>query len=428
LNKLAVGRGAFLRLLSGAIAVQIIMSAANFAVGLLLIRRTAEAQYGYYVLIATGVLLSTTVQGSFIQPPMVIRLTRSDLADRANLIGGLMRDQARITPLIAVGTVLFALVLQFTGRLTWSLASILACGTLAVIAALRREFFRMVLFAYRRPNDVLRSDIVYCTLLVLGAFLATLTPLPAAVVALAMAVACSVGAHLLSTALWRFEPWNRDAPGGMLRELAPQGAWSAFGGSVHWLFAQGYNYLVAGTLDVTAVAALAATRLLIMPVGLLSTGINTLMLPTVSRWSHDHRATTVLRRLSFFATGLAALAGCYLLVMWLGRDWIFVHLLKKDFVNRDQLLLLWSAIALVTAFRDQIYYFLVTRARFRLTSFVTLASALLSFSVSLLAMRHYGVVGALIGLLAGETFNVAGIIFFSVREARNAPDALAKAP
>jgi O-antigen/teichoic acid export membrane protein len=264
-------------------------------------------------------------------------------------------------------------------------------------------------------------------MLVAGAFLATLSPMPAAVVAMTLALSCLVGAALLSKALWHHAPWNRQAPRGMLREIAPQGAWSGFGGGVHWLFSQGYNYVVAGTLDVTAVAALAATRLMVMPVGLLSTGIGTLMLPTVSKWTHEHTAMKVLKRLSLFATGLAALAACYLVFMLLMSDWIFVHLFKKDFAQRDLLLLVWSAVALVTAFRDQLYYFLVTRARFRLTASITSASALVALVVSILALRQFGVIGALVGLLAGELFNVVGIVIFSLREARRMPTELAKA-
>jgi len=413
-----LGRGAFLRLLSGAIAVQVLMSAANFIVGLLLIRRTAEQQYGYYVLITTATLLLMIIQGAFIQPPMIIRLTRSDETGRANLIGGLIRDQIRFIPLIAVIPAVFAIGLQLTGRLTLPLVAILLCGTAAIVATLRREFFRMVLFAYRRPNAILRSDFVYCLLLVVGAFLSTLTPLPAAAVALTTAVSALVGASLLSKELWAHAPWNRRAPTGMLREIAPQGAWSAFGGGVHWLFSQGYNYLVAGTLDVTAVAAIAATRLLVMPVSLLSTGINSLMLPTVSKWTHDLHAMTVLKRLALFATGLALAAGLYLLVMWLGRDWIFTHVLKKHFVDRDRLLATWCAIALVSSLRDQIYYFLVSRARFRLTSSITLMSAMVALTVSLVAMQRYGVIGALFGVLAGEVFNLAFVVYFSIREAR----------
>ena len=46
------------------------LSAANFAVGLLLVRRSTDMQYGYYVLVTTAVLFATTFpQGAFIQPP-----------------------------------------------------------------------------------------------------------------------------------------------------------------------------------------------------------------------------------------------------------------------------------------------------------------------------------------------------------------------
>ncbi len=421
MEKQSGGRNAFVKMLSGNIAVQAILSASNFIVGLFLVRRTSDAQYGYYVLISTSVLLSTTLQGAFIQPPMVIRLTRSNLEERGNLIGGLIRDQVRLLPLVALAAILTATVLGFRGKLGVPLAAILFGGTAAVLAALRREFFRMVLFAYRRPHDVLKADFVYCAILVVGAYCATLSPFPAAIAALTLALASLVGSQLLSRALWRHEPWNRTAPGGILREILPQGGWSAFGGGVHWLFSQGYNYLVAGTLDVTAVAALAATRLLVMPVGLLSTGIGTFLLPTVSKWSTDHSAIKVLKRLSFFASGLVVMAGLYIAVMWFARIWIFEDLLKKTFAQRDELLLTWSAIALVTAFRDQIYYFLVTRARFRLTSTITLVSAIVSLSTSLLAMHALGVIGALVGLLVGEAFNVVGIIFFSVREAQKSP-------
>jgi O-antigen/teichoic acid export membrane protein len=313
------------------------------------------------------------------------------------------------------------IVLRLAGQLSMSLAVILLVGTAAVVTALRREFFRMVLFAYRCPNDVLKSDFVYCVLLVAGAYLATLTAMSAACAALTLSIAALVGSALLSKALWRHEAWNPQAPTGTLRKIAPQGAWSSFGGGVHWLFSQGYNYLVAGALDVTAVAAIAATRLLVMPVSLLSNGIGSLMLPTVSRWTNQHGARKVFGRLVLFAAGLAATSSIYLLIMWLFRDWIFVHVLKRNFAHRDLLLGVWLIIALVMVVRDQLLYFLVTRAHFRLTASITLFSAIVSFAVSLVAMRQLGVVGALLGLLTGEVLNVAGIVYFSVREARQAP-------
>jgi O-antigen/teichoic acid export membrane protein len=242
--------------------------------------------------------------------------------------------------------------------------------------------------------------------------------MPTATAALTMALSATICAPLLAKAVWRHEPWNTKAPSGILLSIAPIGAWSVLGGATHWLFSQGYNYVVAWRLDVAAVAALAATRLLVMPVNLLSTGIGSLMLPTVSRWMHDLRPTAVLKRGVFAALGVAGIACCYLIVMWLFRGWIFSNLLRRNFPNRDSLLLLWCLIAIVMVFRDQLLYFLVVRTRFQNIATLTLISAVIAISGSLISIYKFGAEGALIGLLAGELFNVCGIVFLSIRELR----------
>lgn len=417
-------RWVFVRMLSGAVAVQALISASNFAVGLLLVRRTSPAQYGYYVLITAAVLLATALQSSFIQPPMVIRLTRSTPSERSDLIGGLYKDQRRLILYAAALIGAAVAVLGLGRRISWPQFAILASGAAAVIAALRREFFRMVLFAYRRPEDVLRSDFFYCILLIVGAFAATFAPLPAATAALALALAALLGGSLLGRNLWRHEPWSRRVPSGTLQQIAPDGAWSAFGGGVHWLFSQGYSYLVAAVINVTAVAALSATKLFVMPVALLSVGIGTLMLPTASRWNNHHPAIPVLGRLALFAIGLDALASIYFLAVWFARGWIFSHVLKRHFAQGDLLLLLWFAIALVTVFRDQLLYFLTTRSRFKATSLLTLASAAVSLTMSFILLREFGTVGASVGLLIGEVFNTIGILVLSLHEAMRAPNSL----
>ena len=90
------------------------------------------------------------------------------------------------------------------------------------------------------------------------------------------------------------------------------------------------------------------------------------------------------------SSGLAAAVSVYLLIAWLARDWIFDNILKKHFEHRDLLLAVWCAIAVVTVFRDQLLHFLAARAKFRATSTLTFSSALLSFSVSFVAMQSLG--------------------------------------
>jgi O-antigen/teichoic acid export membrane protein len=417
-------RGGFVRMFGSAVITQAMLSAANLLVGLILIRRTTEAQYGYYVLVGNAISLLSGLQNAFIQPAMVTRMTRLDAAGRRDLIGGLFREQRALLPLFALLATGVTALLWAGGRLSAGTGIVMLAAGIAIAAALFREFFRMVLLGYRRPGEVFRADAVYAVLLVAGAAAATLAPWQASAAVVALGAAAVIGGLLLARALWRHEAWNIGGARGILLEIAPLATWSAAGAAIHWTFSQGYNYLVAGTLSVSAVTAIAGTRLLLMPINLLSTGIGTLMLPTTANWLLHHKSRRVFDRLLLVAAGIALMSVIYIGIMWLMRDWIFTHILKKSFAQRDLLLALWSVAFVLMACRDQLLYLLAARGRFRSLAALTLASALLSLTVSYLCMRHIGVVGALYGILAGEVFNVAGIVILSYRESRHVGPAL----
>jgi O-antigen/teichoic acid export membrane protein len=417
--KIGGRRFAFVRMLSSGLTMQALVSIGSFVVGLILIRRTKDAEYGYYVLVTNALLLLATLQIAFIQPPLVTRLARLDAAGRAAFVGGLYRNLRRIWPSLTLATAVVALLLRvFQVIGNHMLLLVLAAGG-ALLATLYREFFRVVLLAYRRPHSVLAADAVYVALLVCGAWLASLGTLAAALAALTLGLSALVGGRLCSGSLWRFEPWNIGGSRGVLAEIAPLALWSTGGAAVHWLFSQGYSYVVAGTLDVTAVAAIAAMRLLVMPVNLLSTGLGSIMLPAISAWLNTESARKVFGRQIMFSLGLASLALGYFGLVWWLRDPIFIHVLKRHSPSFDVLLLLWSAVALLMLFRDQLIYLLVVRGRFRPLAGLTLMSAVLALVLSYAAMREYGVAGALVGVLLGETLNVVGILILCVRETRD---------
>ncbi len=159
-----------------------------------------------------------------------------------------------------------------------------------------------------------------------------------------------------------------------------------------------------------------------MPINLLSTGLGTMMLPTAAAWLHTYGAPRVLQRMIAIAVGLAAAAVCYFAVVWLLRDWLFVHVLKKSFPQRDSLLLMWFTVGLATLLRDQLLYLLTVRGRFRLMSTLTLVSALVSFAISSTASCAMAC-SARFGVLGGELLNVAGLIVLSAIESRRHPAA-----
>jgi O-antigen/teichoic acid export membrane protein len=410
---------AFVRLLSSAVVSQALLSAASFSIGLILIRNATDVQYGYYILASNAIILLVSLQNAFFNPPLAIRINRLDRLGRGELVGGLYREQRRLLPALGAIAVVIALGLWQAHVLDNHTGPLVLVTVLASLALLHREYFRMVLFAHRRPYDVLRTDIFYVVLMVLGVFVATMTSTPAVSAIFTLSLAAMVSGILLSQTLHRHEPWTTEGTQGILREIAPLAVWSTAGAAIHWTFSQGYIYLVAGTLDVTAVAAIAATRLLLMPVNLLSTGIGSLMLPLAAGWLHQHGALVLLRRLTLLALSLAAATLCYFAILWYLRDWIFSVLLKKQFAQRDELLMLWGAIFLVIVIRDQLIYLLAAQGRFRVMTLLTFVSAVISLAASYWGMLQFGVAGALVGILIGELINVTGIVMLSFRETRH---------
>lgn len=408
------------RLFGSSIADQAMLSAANFGVGLILIRYAAEAQYGYYILAFNTMMLLTTLQGTFIGTPMVIRLPGLDQAARRQWMGSLLRDQKWLG---AAGGAL-ALVVALAG---WAVGLFDGESTLVVVAAiglvlaaLYREYLRGILLMYHRPQQVLGADAIYVAVLLAGCALAVRTPVAAAGALLAGTMAALACASVLRRVL--ANDIERDAAPGRLREIARMGFWAASGGVIYWLFNQGYNFLTAATLDLAAVAALAASRLTLMPINLLLAGMQKQLTPLASDWMHGMGARRTLRRLMLFSLALALFTLLYGAVIWLLRDWIFLDLMRKDFPQRDLLLVLWIGLFVLMVIREPIMMVPLLRQRFRALSAATLVCALIALAISYVGMLQLGPVGAVIGILTGEACYGLAVIVMAWREVRRDDD------
>ncbi len=398
------------------IANQIVLSAASFAAGLILIRLTDNTQYGYYVLITSTVPLLAQLQQAFLAPELNRNITHSDTRDRSDLVTSLYKGQRVLLVTILIATLLLVGVLNLDQRLGKSDSLVLLSGTVAATAWLYRDFFRMLQNAYRQPAAVLQSDLLFVTIMVTGVFTAARLVNAAALSALAISAACLASGFLLYRRYTQTTGWSDASSLGLWAKTMKKGVWSALGCAVHWCFSQGYAYLVAAMLSVSALASISATRLTLMPLGLIGVGISSQMLPMSTLWLKNHGARGLAVRLLLFSSALAALGLIYISGLWLCRDWLFQTILKKDFPNRDYLLIAWSATFLVTMIRDQILYIHVAQHRFRILFVLTLVSAIVGLSVCYFAVERHGEIGGPIGLLSGELTYIFGIAMMTMHD------------
>lgn len=418
----AGGRGRGLRLFSSAVIDQAILSAANFLVGLLLIRHASDQDYGHYVLGFTALLLLTGLQNAYIGGPLSVLAPRQTPEHRQQMLATLYRQSGRWIVRCALLLALLGALAGFLGWLAPLNAVLLTVYAATAATALDREYLRSGLMIYERPEAVLRADLAYVALLVLGAGAAARFATPAAPWAFAaMALAALVGAGLARRALGATPGLQGPELPGLWRQLAPLGGWAMLGCLVHWSFSQGYNYVVAGTLDLVAVAAINAVRLLMMPANLMVSGIKQLLLPMAARWHQDQGFDPMLRRLALIAALIAGLTLAYFGLLWLLRDWVFLELLRKPVADRDRMLLLWMLVFLLAGVRDLLMTAVLVRERFRQMTWLSAVSALLALIACWQGMQLYGVGGAIIGLLLGELLNLIGVAWLIGRERRRTP-------
>lgn len=412
-------RGAAARLMGSTVLSQAFLSAGSFLVAFLLLRQLGPETYGYYVLVSVTVILFASLQGAFFQTPLVLMMARASPAQRPSLVGGVMRARTRLVYGLAAVVLGLDVLAWAGGLIAEERALLVLVAGVTTVAVLHREFCKGVLLVHHRAGDVLRGDLVYAVLLVGLSIVATLLPRPTVWAVAGMGLAALVSGQLLGRALWRFEAWDRaGSVDAVKQQISTQGGWAVLGAAVHWSFSQGYTYLVAALLDVRAVAAIAATRLLLTPINLLSSGVTQSVYPLVSRWHEEVGLGVVLRRLLWITVVLLGLGLLYAVGVWLLQGWFFEDVLKKAILDRDALLLLWSAVFIVMLVRDQICCFLVVRSRLRSMSQFTVVCSVFALLAIWFAVPRWGAEGAVAGILAGETLNLLGMLALSYQEVR----------
>jgi len=213
---------------------QVILAAANFAVTLILLRYASNDQYGCYVLVSSGVLILTSLQGSLIGPAMVNRLAQLGLEGRAELVGGLYAGQRRMLPRVFAFGAAFIVILWFSHRLDSATSCLALVALMSGWTGLYRQFFRMVSNAYRSATASLCGDLAYAALLLGGALIAITTPTPAIVTLIFMSLG-SIGSGLVNSRLqWRTERWTIRASPQVWRGIVKVGIWPAAGTVAFW--------------------------------------------------------------------------------------------------------------------------------------------------------------------------------------------------
>jgi O-antigen/teichoic acid export membrane protein len=406
-------------LFGAAVLDQIVLSGANFLASFLLIRRTSDADYGLFVLVQAALALLVSAQSAWLTGPLTLVVLKKPADRRREMVGAANRSQSRNLRLVAailmvVPGAMFLLDIEGV-----RVCAVSAIGILAGWAALRRDFIRSALLMYRRPHAVFGADLFYVTTLLSGVAYAAYGPGPAAIWAVAaLTVSAWCGTQAANREFARDPGWGSGDAAPVWREIRTIGIWTTIGALFYWLFAQSYNYVLATRLDLSAVAAVNAVRLLIMPTMVLTIGVTSMLIPLSASWLGEISLSKLLRRLLVILAVIALLDLAYIAFVWFLRDWMTRVALHKTIANRDRLLVLWAAVALIALLRDMLTCALFALGTQRSMAWLIGASAAVALSVMWTGLDRWGPPAVLIGQIAGESVNVLGLLVLLNRSYR----------
>ncbi len=413
-------RGGLIKQFSTTVVDQVVLSAANFIVGLLLIRRTSDADYGMFVLVQSAIMLLISGQMAWLSSPLAVLAPGKPAALRRLMVGSVESSQRRFLSGAAIAALAVPAIGFFLHFWTGLETMVVVLGIAASWAALQREYLRGVLLIYGRPQAMLRADVINVAVLLIGALIAVYGPKPAVLWAVAALIASALsGMAAARRSLARDPGFASGDSAPFWREMRPLAVWATIGAMTYWIYNQSYNYVLASRIDLTAVADVNAARLLLMPTIVLTVGVKTLLVPTAASWLAESSVGRLIRKLLLFATGIALIDVVYCIGLWIFRDVASHDLMHKNIANRDMLLILWALLSLIALYRDLLQTGLFALRKFRSLAGVTALSAAASLTIMWLGIKDWGPAAALIGQVAGESINLGGVVVLLAVAYRN---------
>lgn len=387
-----------------AVADQVWLSMLNFSISLAFIWGASKTEYGYYILLMAPLLLVQSIQSAIVNSPLATFLPAAAESDKPNLRNTAVSLQIYLA--LVCGVLGAAGLLIYGQAAELHVEGLLLAGfVLAIIGIIARESQRSFAYVQGQGVRAFAGDLVYGMVLLAGIALALAgDQLSAGLVLLLTGIAGLV--PLLSRAAGFHGLQTHAEP---MRQFWSCGRWALPSVVVTWISLSSYPYFAEHALGLAAVADIGASRLFLMPIGLMMTAWSNWYRPRISGWlaSGNVDAVAQITRRSLLAGWvlLATLAGLLAFAYP-----IVEPLLGEQYQGLQPLVLMWLLYFAISLARTVYMATLMTDARgYKILHHITWIALALSLPGFVL-LSHNGALWVVGVLCAVELMQTALVI------------------
>ncbi|MBV61965.1 MAG: hypothetical protein CMH65_11785 [Nevskiales bacterium] len=394
-------------LLSGAIISlvdQAMLSATNFAIGLLFIRLASKSDYGLYAQFFGILMLSQALQNAVSNAPLISLGPKLRQRRRRSLSAHLLKLQSLISALAAVIAVVAVSLLSGMLSIPELTATVGYGFGVALLGQWLREYVRNYHFCLFRPGLALITDMIYSVCVATGLLAAALGGVFGTETVLVTLGVAGLISGLAGLVLLGPKPITRSH--GRARPALGRAwdvsRWTLPSVFLSWVSNNTFAFVVAAIIGLAAAADISAARLLLMPAGLCLTAWTKVFAPRMSKWWGQGERDKIRQLAQYSGVGLITLIVGYTAVLLIAFPLLEGLLLGDRYSTASGLIPLWALFFCVNAARGIGTSVLVGAERFRDLFLFGIAGTVVSLLASIAGTWALGTGGAVIGLTLGE--------------------------
>lgn len=404
---------------------QAMLSAFNFFLGVLLIKRVEQHEYGLYVLATSFVLLVVGVQNALVTTQLTVIAPKKPRSEQREFAAALAFGQFIYWLPAAITAGGLLLLLGHFAAIPADLNRVLFIGVFTALGTLVREFARGYYFHRMNPAAVFRVDSTYLAVALLMIGAAVFLPLPYLHIwALAIVGFSAVAAATFDVfRIGRAAPLSNKRIFSAIRECWVNGKWALLGVFVTWLQTQCYVFLIVTLLGADEMAVTHSARLMLMPVALLNMSFSMIFR---AKWAHDwhgERPKKVFSSAIALFLAVASTIVVYSSLLLVFQEHIIGLVFRREYLQAGSYIHLWALIFAIQAARNIASLLLQVFEKFKFLTLVNAVTAIVTIVLGLLLIPSLGAKGSLISMAVGELF-LAAVLLVQVNGYRRAGNRL----
>jgi O-antigen/teichoic acid export membrane protein len=387
---------------------QAILSAANFLIGIVLIKSVTKTDYGLYVLAYTIILFVVGLQNALITTQMTVLAPSKSRDKQDGFCNSLCIGQYILYVPAAIVAIIIILTLHRVEVISDEQRNLAATIIIVTVGVLFREFYRSFFFLKSQPRNVLIIDVVFVATTATGLLLGWLACREQLhIVALYLFGLASLASGLAAMALGRLSiEIDIRLSLASLKEAFANGRWALGGILLSLIQGQSYVYLLTAMSGPARVAEANAARLFLAPLSLLHMSFARVLLPKWSFMRQNGENAGIIRMAKKAQILLIAIIVIYISIVLFAKDRLIDTLFAKDYQNIGTIILLWGVLSIVQTLRSSDSWILQAFHQFKRLTLANVMSAIAALIIGAALIELYGPAGSIIGMIVAEAILV----------------------